>query len=426
MNKKNVSVLCLLVVAMVLVLVPILGCKATAPPAAKPNKVVIYHFGDLSGPIAASSVPVVTGLTDYIAWLNREKGGIQGVPLEQVYRDTGGKLDAALAAYAAFKEEKPRPFMIFTYGSAEAEALRDRLVEDKIVNCTMAASPLALYPAGYSFATIPAYSDCLGAFIDWVTTDWSKKTGQKVKLAILTWDTSFGRAILVDEMRKYASSKGVEIVAEELFGPRDLDVSTQLGRIKAKGANWVYDNTTAHGPGIINKSAKALGMLNQNLYDTTSGMIHRVSGPWGVVQTKAILMGPAESEGAIGVTCLPFWTETDKSGIQLIASVLEKKGGKQEEAGEGYVIGWVYGALMSEVISRAVDAVGWDKLDGPAVREQFVKLKNFSPLGLVRYSYSADKPEPRDVRIAQVKNAKPVPITDWLSAPDLRPAQYKK
>lgn len=84
------------------------------------------------------------------------------------------------------------------------------------------------------------------------------------------------------EVRRYAAEKGVDIVYEDVFEVEDMDVSTQMKAIKNAGASWVYDSTLAHGLGMIGKSAAALGMLNQNVYDTTLGMIHRATGPWGM------------------------------------------------------------------------------------------------------------------------------------------------
>ena len=129
----------------------------------------------------------------------------------------------------------------------------------------------------------------MGAFIDWVTEDWAKKTGEVVRLAILTWDSTYGKPIMVDETRDYAASKGVDIVYEGVFGMRDMMVDTQMTAIKAAGANWVYDNTLAHGPKVVSGAAAALGMLNQDLYDTTPGMTHRATNVAGMDESSVML-----------------------------------------------------------------------------------------------------------------------------------------
>lgn len=429
MTKRNISTIALVIVVLTLVLTPILGCApkpAPPPEVVKPDKVVIHHFGDLSGPYAGITAPIVAGFKDFAEWFNTEGGGIDGVPIEDMFRDTGGKLDAALAAYAAFKESKPYPIVNMLYGSAESEALRERYIEDKILCFTNSPSPTCIYPPGYEFSTIPSYTDSMGAFIDWVADDWAKKTGEKVKLAILTWDSTYGRAIMVDETRDYAAKKGVEIVAEEVFGLRDLDVKTQLTRIKTKGANWVYDNTLAHGPGkVIGESAKALGILNQNLYDTTPGMIHRASGPWGMDEVSILLAAEA-MEGTVGPRSFASWSMPDVEGIAGAMAAFEKHSRKPQERVMGYLAAWSEVYTICYCMNKAVKEVGWDKLNGETLRDQFLKLKDFKPQGMTRYTFTADKPEPTQTRIFQVQGGKLLPITDYVTCPDLRPAQYRK
>lgn len=428
MNKGNFSIISAVVLALVLVLTPILGCApkpAAPPPAVKPDKVVIHHFGDLSGPYAPITAPIVAGFKDFAEWFNTEGGGIDGVPIEDMFRDTGGKLDAALAAYAAFRESKPYPIAVMLYGSAESEALRERFIEDKILCFTNSPSPTCIYPPGYEFSTIPSYTDSMGAFIDWVTEDWAKKTGEKVKLAILTWDSTYGRAIMVDETRDYAAKKGVEIVAEEVFGLRDMDVSTQLTTIKAAGANWVYDNTLGHGPGaVICKSAEALGMLNHDLYDTTPGLIHRATGPWGTDES-AMYLAPAETEGMVGSRSFASWAMPEVEGIAAAIAAFEKHNRKPQERVMGYLAAWCEVYTICYCMNKVVEELGWEKLNGETLRAQFLKLKDFAPQGITRYTFTADKPEPTQTRIYQVQGGKLLPISDWVTCPDLRPAQYR-
>ncbi len=426
MNRRKLMVFGVIVVALALLVTPILGCaKPAAPPAAKPEKFIIHHFGDLSGPYAGITAPLVAGFNDFIAWYNAERGGVDGVPVDQMFRDTGGKLDAALAAYAAFKESKPYPVVMLIYGSAEAEALKERFVEDNIFCFSNSPGVKSLYPVGNQFSTIPGYSDSMGATIDWLADVWAKKTGQKVKLAILTWDNPYGRAILVDETRSYAKQKGVEIVYEGVFGLRDLDVSTQLTAIKAAGANWVYDNTLAHGPGVIHRSASALGMLNQDLYDTTPGKIHRATGPWGMDES-AVLAAGALANGVIGPRSFASWAMPEVEGVALAVASADKNNRTPKERVMGYLAVWGEVYTILHCVEKAAKEVGWDKLDGAALKAQFIKLKDYSPLGLTKYTFTADKPEPRATRIFQVQDGKLKPISDWVTCPDLRPAEYKK
>ena len=420
----------LVVVAVMLALTPVLGCAAPeeAPPATgpvvKPDKVILYHFGDLSGPYAPITAPIVAGVNDCIEWYNAEFGGIDGVPVDQVFRDTGGKLDAALAAYSAFKESEPYPIVMVLYGSSESEALRERLVEDKIVSFTAGLSPTAIYPPGYQFALNPAYTDSMGAFIDWVAEDWAKKTGEDVRLAILTWDTTFGKAIMVDEVRDYAASKGVDIVYEGVFGVRELDVGTQMTGIREADANWVYDNTTAHGPKVISAAADAMGMLNKDLYDTTPGMIHRAGGPWAGEESVVNLAGELV-EGMVSARGFASWAMTDVEGVAKMIEAADAHDRKTHERVTGYLASWAAVNTICHCMNEAVKEAGWDNFGGVTVRDQFLKLRDFSPMGLTYYTFTADKMEPRKCIIIEVQDGKCMPITDWVTAPDLRPSEFR-
>ena len=429
MSSKGLYKLGMGILVLLMVLLPLLACAPPAPPppppVTKPDKVVFHHFGDLSGPYAAITAPIVAGVNDLCVYYNTEKGGIDGVKVDQVFRDTGGKLDAALAAYSAFKESKPYPILVMLYGSAEGEALRDRFVEDKIACFTNSPSPTCMYPPGYEFSSIPSYTDSMGAFIDWVTSDWSKKTGQPVKLAILTWDSTFGKAIMVDEVRNYAKSKGVEIVYEGVYGMRDLDVSTQMTTIKDKGANWVYNNTLAHGPKVVLGAAEALKVLNHNLYDAAAGTLHVASGPWGMDESCLLLAGPALSEGMVGPRSFASWSETDNPGVKLVVSIADKNNRQAKERVMGY-LGVIAGVNMCfDAIGKAAKAVGWDKLNGTAIKDQFIKMNNYDSMGITKYTYTTTKPESTSTRIFKAEGGKLLPVTGWVTCPDLKPATAK-
>ena len=428
MSKRNFGMLGLVVVAVMLALTPILGCAAPeeAPPAevVKPDKVVFHHFGDLSGPYAAITASAVNGFQDFAEWFNTEGGGVDGVPIEDMFRDTGGKLDAALAAYAAFKESEPYPIVTVLYGSAESEALKERFVEDKIFCFTGGPSPTAIYPPGYEIALVTSHTDSMGAWIDWVTGHWAEKTGQKVKLAILTWDTTFGKAIMVDEVRDYAASKGVDIVYEGVFGVRELDVSTQMTGIREAGANWVYDNTAAFGPKVVHQAAEAMGILTHDLYDTTPGKVHRATGLVGTDESQVTLSREL-AEGAVGPRSYASWSMPEVEGIAMAIAAADKHNRKEHERVLSYIASWCAVYTVCHCMNNIIDEQGWDKLSGETLREEMLTLRDFQPFDITRYTFTADKPEPRHARIFQVQGGKLLPITDWVTCPDLRPSEYK-
>jgi hypothetical protein len=410
--------------AVLLALTPILGCTALGPLVGKPDKVVIHHFGDLSGPYARITAPIVNGFNDFAEWFNTEGGGIDGVPIVQEFIDTGGAPEVSLEAYEEFKASKPYPIINIVYGPSECETLGKLYTRDRILCFTNSPTDECIYPPGYMFSAIPSYADSIGAFIDWVIGDWAKKTGEEVKLAILTWDSDFGMAIMTYEVRQYAASKGVDIVYEDVFEVGDVNVSAQMEAIKSAGANWVYDNTLAHGPEVIHKSAASLGILNQDIYDNTPGMIHRATGPWGMDESVVALAGEL-TEGMVGPRSFPSWSMSEVEGVAAAITAFHTNNRKLEEMVMGYLATWPELYTVCYCMNQAVEEVGWDELSGVTLRDQFLKLEDFSPQEMTKYTFTADKPEPSQTRIFEVYSGRLLPITDWVTCPDLRPTSFK-
>ncbi|MDQ7031074.1 MAG: ABC transporter substrate-binding protein [Ardenticatenia bacterium] len=134
--------------------------------------ITLYHFGDISGPYAAITTPLVDGFNDAVAWLN-EQGGIRGAKVEVVWADDAGNIEEAISIYNRFRAADPKPIMLIIYGSPELEALRERFVEDQIVTLTAGVSGEGLYVnSGWAFGWVPIYSDQFGLFVDWLVENW--------------------------------------------------------------------------------------------------------------------------------------------------------------------------------------------------------------------------------------------------------------
>ncbi|MGD8815043.1 MAG: ABC transporter substrate-binding protein, partial [Anaerolineales bacterium] len=70
--------------------------EPSGPPDLTGETITLYHFGDLSGPYAAITAPLVHGAEDAVAALNAA-GGIYGATLEVQFADTAGSIDEAVA-----------------------------------------------------------------------------------------------------------------------------------------------------------------------------------------------------------------------------------------------------------------------------------------------------------------------------------------
>jgi len=404
----------------VLALVACAPAAATPTPAlrtkANPGETLtFYHFGDITGPYAAITTPLVTGFNDAVKWLN-DKGGVRGAQIKIEWSDTGGKLENAISVYNRYREKKP--LILFMYGSPETEALRDRLVEDKIPALTAGVSGKGLYPPGYAFGEAPLYSDQFGLFMDWLKANWDKvkpAKGQALdspKIAVLTWDTAYGRGALTDETKAYAESKGIKIVGQEFFAMGAPDVTTQILAAKKAGANVIYTNTLAHGPAQILKDAVSLGVREEFL----------IGGNNWALDLSMLALAGAASEGFYGPFPNLWWDDAEHPGIKEIAAQFTANARKPAERNVAYILSFAYVDFTREVLEKTIDRVGFDALTGAAVHQTIVGMGEYKAVqGVAVLTYGPTKRAPSAARIIQVQKGKFVPVTDWMTAPDLRP-----
>lgn len=393
-----------------MLMVTLLGACAAeevAPPAEKPV-ITIYRIIDASGVYAAINSPCAAALPHIEQWIN-ETGGICGYEIKLIDRDTGGALEKAIAAYEEFRAAKPA-VIIFWETTMSNEALRERFNEDKICNLTQSAAYKVLWPTpSYNFGNAPSYVDVYGGLIDWLVAN----NPAPVKLGILTWDSGFGKGFISPETTAYAQAKGVEVVATELFGPRDIDVSTQLRRLDKAGAEFVFNNTLGSGPAVILQSAVASGLKDKMTF---------IGGPWAISADMLDVAGEA-AEGYMAATFSFAWDTTGIEGIDLAKEYALKNNLQKSYRNMSYTLTWTEFIYFRQLLERTVDAVGIDNLCGETLREQVVKTVDdpIDCLGAYIYELSSDRPAPRRAHLLMVKGGKILPVTDFFLCPDLSP-----
>ncbi|MCY3976931.1 MAG: ABC transporter substrate-binding protein, partial [Chloroflexi bacterium] len=224
----------------------------------------IFHFGDLSGPYAFITQPIISAMTDAIRYWNSH-GGICGAELGQIYEDTGGSREAAQSAYDRFTSHYPDELdLLLLYSSDDGELLREQLAEDEIVSLIAAGSIESLYgedgqTPGWLFASNPLYINQFGFFCQFVAA--SPETFPDPVIGFVTWPNAFGRAGTEPAAREYCASLGVNVLEEpQFFLPTDTDILTQVQNAIDGGANIIYSNSLANGPALIAGTLVDLGL----------------------------------------------------------------------------------------------------------------------------------------------------------------------
>jgi branched-chain amino acid transport system substrate-binding protein len=394
------------------------------PPDLTGETITIYHFGDLSGPYAAITAPLIHGAEDAVAAIN-EAGGIYGAMLDIKFADDAGNIDEAVAAYDRFTSEDDNPLVMITYGSGEAEALAERFAEDKIVNITAGLSAKAFYGegSGYTFGLGPIYPDQLGYTLSFLQENWADykpaDAGDEIKLAYLSWPTAFGQGGLTDESRAYLADLGIEVVAEETYDVSPTaDTTTAILNAQAAGANVIWTNTLAFGPAAILNDLNSLGVRDQFV----------VAGcNWAMdLATYAFIAEPAYGVGLIAPFPYLWWTDTDNAGIQYAQQLFEANEREGAEHNVGYLL-LVAGVDMAvQAIIYAIDTVGYENLTGEAVHNALVEMSPFDALeGVFKADFSGDNRSPHTSQIRMIQGGPDAfnVLQDWSEIPDLRPGE---
>jgi len=210
------------------------------------------------------------------------KGGIKGQKLELVVYDTQG--DATKAVQLATKLIKNDKVSVIVGPSTTGEtmAIIPVVEKEKIPLISCAAGIKITDPVKkYVFKT-PANDHIAAEKI------FNYMLAKKQKnVALLTVTDGFGSSGR-EQLKDLAKKKGITVVADETYGPKDTDMTAQLTKIKGSKADAIICWGTNPGPAIVTRNVKQLG-IKIPLYQSH-----------GVASKKYIeLAGAENAEGVI-------------------------------------------------------------------------------------------------------------------------------
>jgi branched-chain amino acid transport system substrate-binding protein len=225
---------------------------SVAAQAAEPIR--IGAFLSVSGPASFLGEPEKKTLETYVERLNKE-GGVAGRKIELViYDDAGAGDKAATFAKRLIDSDKV-----------------DIIVGGTTTGTTMAAVPIV------ERAEIPFISCAGGVNIVEPAKKWVFKTphtdrmaAEKVfgdmkkrgitKIALISEDAGFGKSGH-DQSVLVARNYGIDIVADEVYSPKDPDVTAQLTKIKnTVGVQALFNFGFGQSPAIVTRNVKQIGL----------------------------------------------------------------------------------------------------------------------------------------------------------------------
>lgn len=219
-----------------------------APATAQPAPYTINVVLSLTGPAANLGTEEQAGLVAYEKYVNRT-GGIRGTPLHFQYADDQSSPTVAVQLFQSFLPSHPA-VVLGSSIAAQSQAMAG-LVKDGVGPVLYALTPNLLpTPGSYVFSTGAPTVDFTAVGVTFYRLRGITKIG-----VIVTTDASGKNSLeSLEDSLKLPANKNMKLVDVETFGATDVSVSAQAAKMKASGAQMIFDyaigtafGTSLHG-----------------------------------------------------------------------------------------------------------------------------------------------------------------------------------
>jgi branched-chain amino acid transport system substrate-binding protein len=417
--KRPLLIGAIVCLALTVALAPLAGCAPK--PKAEPTKVLkVGMMTPTTGAAAEKGRVMGHANLDAIQYINSERGGVEGHPIEVLWLDSAYDAAKVVTIVKRFMDEG---CLLFTTASSkEMSAAMEIANEAGFPGIACFSSPVLYRPPKHIYGQTPDYGDDALAFANFYLKNiWKGKAGRpKFALHLLNNPTGYGAR---DAFRAKADELGIEIVSIDEHAATTTSEIESLTRIKAKKPDVLFISSTPAPTAVIIKNAYELGMYP----GITIGCAHASF-------TKALIdiAGAKIVEGVYGTFPTVLWGE-DVPGMAKMTEYC-KKLHPEDYGNMDYITSWAQSLIVAEILRLAVKNAGYDALakgnpeSWKIVETQgFHKLKNYDVEGLqgpVSYT-PGDNRLTKYNRIYQIVNGQIANPSKWVEAPLVEYEKYE-
>jgi len=325
--------------------------------AAAPLK--IGALFSVTGPAAFLGAPERNTAVMVVDEINRA-GGIKGRKLELVAYDTGG--DATKAVQLASKLIKDDKVVAIIGPSTTGESMAViPVVERGKVPLISCAAGIKITEPVKKWVFKTAQNDTLA-----VARIYEQLKKQRLaKVAILTVSDGFG-ASGREQLKAQASRYGIKIVADDTYGPKDTDMTSQLTKIRGLKPDAIICWGTNPGPAVIAKNVRQLG-IRIPVY-----MSHGVSSKKFIALAGEAAEGVRLPSGRVIVADLLPASDPQKKSLMAFVNDYQKNYKAEGDHFGGHA--WDAVMLLKGAFDRGATT-------SAAVRDQLEKTRQFHGIG---------------------------------------------
>ena len=410
MNKRGKAI-GLGMMALILLVAIMSACAPGAPPEKLKAKVKVMFETCNTGPIAIGGAPMGMGCMESTEYYTTK----WDVPIDVMWEEMACDSKKGMLVYkravadgcALYNSVLSSNIVIFARTAKE----------DNIVISSGPPYPTPAYmePEQYVFSGTVPYSSYGVELIKWFLKErWTEPT-RHPKIGAMLLDSSSGWDVATGA--KWACEQyGADFIGYEVlpfFGCTDS--TTEWLRLAGKGADAVVCYAAGVPAIVLTRDYYILGLEEKGITMLSATPVDEV---WDVVGRETL-------EGHI-FDMFNFY-KGDAEKYPLIAEISEKCGERWGEPGWielCYAAGWQTGAIIAEGLRIAVERVGAENVDGRALRDAMVSIRNFDNGVVPPSDLTEEKPWFLDkTRICQIRGGKITIIRDWELA-TLMPRVY--
>jgi branched-chain amino acid transport system substrate-binding protein len=228
--------------------------------------VALPALAQRADPIQIGAVLSVTGPASFLGdpedktlklYVNRinAAGGINGRPIQLIIYDDGGDANRARTFATRLVEDDRVVAMVGGTTTGTTMAMRPVFEEARIPFISLAGGIEIVDPVSpFTFKT--PHTDrmaCEKIFSD-------LRARGLTRVALISGTDGFGQSMRT-QCQRVAQAAGIQIVADEQYGPRDSDMTPQLTRIRnTQGVEAVVNPGFGQGPAIVTRNYAQLGI----------------------------------------------------------------------------------------------------------------------------------------------------------------------
>jgi branched-chain amino acid transport system substrate-binding protein len=327
---------------------------------------------NLTGPASTWGQFHAKGQQDYTRYVNDVKGGVVGRKIELTVVDHAYKVPEAVKYVKKFCEEKMD--MIATWDAGSGIQVKPIIQEYKIPTINYSVYQGILKPPlDYMYLPFGSYVLDSCAVLAYIKAIHKGKDAPKVGL--LTYNNVYGKSIH-DPSMEYAHTNNINIVSIEEFPPATVDLSTEVLRLKAKGAEYVFMQIL---PAAVVTAMKAFDRNNYNV---------PLFGTWTATDPDFFKLGKGLIRDRLAMQFCGVLPADKTWGIKLLED-LWKRYKSVDKFETSYWEGVVVAMIMERSIHRASGL--YKTINAENINKAMETFKNEDFGGLIPYvTYNKD------------------------------------